>query len=220
MSFFKSLERKVFRPLGRGAKAIAPIAGGIAGTMLGGPVGGAIGSTLGGMAKRGKVDLGKDALNFGGGLLLGGVGSKLGIPGFGRGGAKVPNLGTMNAKGMIGMTSQGPGSLVGSGISAIKGGAMDGLQDAGARGLAAGGGNFFKSGANIKALGDTVGGAFGAVQNERALGMQRDEMERRQRMEEEDRQRNQAMDPARARLLEMIMARLGQSQQQPQGAMG
>lgn len=193
MSFFKALERNVFRPIGRAAKSVAPVAGTIAGGALGGPMGAALGSTLGGMAKRGKVDLGQDAMNFGGGLLMGGVASKLGIPGMG-GGSKVPDLGTLNAKNLIGVTG-------GKGIAAIPGNAI--TPSAGG-GMLSGIGNWLKDGKNLKALGDTALGGYSAVQQER-------EFQRRRAMEDEQMQRNRALDPMRSQLLQMIMQRMGAS---------
>jgi hypothetical protein len=196
MGFFKAFERNILRPIGRGAKAVAPIAGTIAGTALGGPLGGAIGNTLGGMAKRGKVDLGKDAVNFGSGLLMSGVAGKLGLGGAAGGAAKTPNLGTLNAKNLIGVTG-------GKGIAAIPGNAItSGAGDTMGNGLMSSIGNWMKDGKNLKALGDTAIGGYGAVQQER-------EFQRRRELENEQRTRSQALDPARAQLLAMIMQRMG-----------
>jgi hypothetical protein len=201
MSFWRSLERNVFRPVGRVAKAAAPIAGTVAGTALGGPLGGAIGSTLGGMAKRGKVDFKHDAMNFGGGLLMGGVAGKLGIPGMGGGGG--------GGGGASQLLKNNP-----LGAAAIRGatGNTGGGMNVG-RSFMSGVGNFLKDGKNLKAIGDTALGAYGAVQDERTAKIEREREERRRMMEDQDRQRSQAMDPARAQLLAMIMQRLGGSMQ-------
>lgn len=197
MSFWRSLERKVFRPIGRAAKAAAPIAGTVIGTAVGGPLGGAIGSTLGGMAKRGKVDFKHDALNFGGGLLMGGVGSKLGIPGFGGGGGgnAASSLMKNNPLGVAAMKGV-PASTLGGNMNV-------------GRSFMSGVGNFLKDGKNLKAIGDTALGAYGAVQDERTAKIEREREARRRMMENQDRERSQALDPMRAQLLQMIMQRLG-----------
>ena len=93
MSFWTQLDKNVFRPIGRTAKDAAGTAGhvwketlpytlGILGGAVGGPLGASAGSTIGGMVKRGHVDLGADAMNFGTGLVGGSIMSKLGGHGF------------------------------------------------------------------------------------------------------------------------------------------
>lgn len=212
MSFFKSLERKVLRPIGRGAKAVAPIAGGVIGTALGGPLGGALGSSLGGALKRGRIDLGKDAMNFGTGLLTAGIGSKLGLGGMGGGAAKsmgaMPSAANMAAK--IGITG-------GSGLAAAAPSigqqtfqsVVSQMAPEAGRSMLGEAGNWLSQGQNIKALGDAAIGGLGAYQQNQQLGMQRDQMNRNNALEDEERRRRAALDPARAQLMAALFSRLG-----------
>ena len=204
MSFWKSLERNVFRPIGRGAKTVAPIAGGIVGTALGGPLGGALGSSLGGALKRGKFDLKNALMDGGSSLLFNGIASKLGgIPGLG-GGAKggVPDLAPM--KNMVGMTA---GNGLSAGISGAAPLAAGGIADA-AKSAVAEGGKKWLTGKNIAAVGDAAIGGMQAYNGAQQNKLQQQQYEDFKRREEEDREREQAMDPMRSQLLQQIMMRL------------
>lgn len=205
MSFWKSLERNVFRPVGRAGKAVAPIAGGIVGTALGGPLGGALGSSLGGALKRGKFDLKNALMDGGSSLLLNGIASKLGgIPGLG-GGAKggVPDLAPM--KNMIGMTA---GNGLTEGLSgAVANTASNGIGNA-VKGAVAEGGKKWLTGKNIAAVGDAAIGGMQAYNGAQQNKLMQQQYEDQKRREEEDRAREQAMDPMRSQLIQQIMMRL------------
>lgn len=208
MSFWKSLERNVFRPAGRGLKAAAPVIGGVAGSFIPGIgtiAGSALGSAIGGQVKKGKFDAGALLKDAGMGVLTGGVMSKLGGGSFLGGAAKanpVDALKPMDWKGQItGQLARGPGNGVG-------GATMDGIMRQGG-GMAQAAAPWWKQGQNIKALGETGAAALGAYQENRMTNAQLANMKRQQMLEDEDRAREQAMDPARAALLQSIFARLG-----------
>jgi len=205
MSFWKSLERNVFRPVGRAGKAVAPVALGIAGSSVLGPLGGALGASLGGALKRGKFDLKNALVDGGSSLLFNGIASKLGgIPGLG-GGAKagVPDLAPM--KNMIGMTA---GSGLKEGLSgAVANTASNGIGDA-VKGAVAEGGKKWLTGKNIAAVGDAAIGGMQAYSGMQQNKLQQQMYEDNKRREEEDREREQAMDPMRSALLQQIMMRL------------
>lgn len=207
MSFWRSLERKVFRPVGKGLKAAAPVIGGVAGSFIpgvGNVVGGAIGSAIGGQVKRGKFDAGSLLKDAGTGVLTGGVLNKLGGGSF-LGGARanpVDALGSMDAKRVIGVTGMrgmqpASGALANTGVEAARGGIRSAI------------GNALKDGKTIKAIGDTALGGYQAVQQNRMMQMEREQMERRNQIEDEERRRREAMDPARGQLLAALMQRLG-----------
>ncbi|MCA2991940.1 hypothetical protein [Gemmatimonas sp.] len=214
MSFFRSFERKVLRPAGRGLRAAAPIIGAVAGSAipgLGTIAGSALGSAIGGQVKRGKFDGGRLLRDAGVGVLTGGVMSKLGGAGSLLGGGKTDalnSLAPMNAASKIGITGMGKAA----------GQSFDDVARALAPQAAQGGirsaiGNALGDGRTIKALGEAAIGGYGAVQNERMMRQQREQMERQNRIEDEERARRQAMDPARAALLAEIFRRMGMTQQ-------
>lgn len=210
MSFFKSLERKVLRPVGRGLKAAAPVIGGVAGSFIpgvGNVVGSALGSAIGGQLKKGKFDAGALVKDAGVGVLTGGVMNKLGGGSF-LGGAKVDPMNAlkpMDAASKVGVT----------GITKSMGNPMAfddiaaGFAPQASGGFRAGLGNMLKDGKTIKAIGDTAIGGYNAVQQNRMMQMERDQMNRRNRIEDEEIARKQAMDPIRAQLLAAMFERLG-----------
>lgn len=61
----------------------------------------------------------------------------------------------------------------------------------------------------IKAIGDMALGGYNAVQQNRQMQMERDQMNRRNRLEDEQLERTRAMDPVRAQLLAAMFQRLG-----------
>lgn len=210
MGFFKSLERRVFRPIGRGLKQAAPVLGGVAGSFIpgvGNVVGSAIGSAIGGQLKKGRFDGGSLLRDAGMGVLTGGVMNKLGggsfLRGAGRGASAASGLKPTDMKNMIGVTGMSGMAPVGNAL------AQDiGAQAAGS-GFRAGLGNMLRDGKTIKAIGDTALGGYQAVQQERIMRQQREQMERNNRLEDEERARREALDPVRAQLLAAMFQRLG-----------
>lgn len=222
MSFLRSFERRVLRPVGRGLKAAAPVIGGVAGSFIpgvGNVVGSALGSAIGGQLKKGRFDGGALLRDAGVGVLTGGVMNKLGGGSF-LGGAKgAANNAADDVAGEVLMT---PGRSV---TQAVKGIGDVSLSTAPARnfmaegalragGMAKGGiregiGNVLRDGKTIKALGDTAIGGYQAVQQNRMMEMEREQMERRNAIEDEERRRREAMDPVRGQLLAALMQRLG-----------
>ena len=197
---------------------------GTLGGAVGGPLGASAGSTIGGMVKRGHVDLGADAMNFGTGLVGGSIMSKLGGNGFlGTGPAQnaVQGAGEAFTPGsMAGVADGGMGGLgspsvrTGLGIadaghSAMSGGGMGAL----GQGAQAVGGDSFWNGKNISAIGNLATGAMGAYSQNQQQHLQQQQYNDQKSITDEQRQRSQAMDPARLKLLAALFQRLGVSPQ-------
>lgn len=224
MGFFKSLERKVFRPVGRGLKAAAPVIGGVAGSFIpgvGNVVGSALGSAIGGQLKKGRFDAGALFKDAGVGVLTGGVMNKLGggsfLGGMGKGAANagasaddvLNSLPDVNMAARIGSTGAKGIARAGSGSLPASDLVRSMAQPMQSGGFRAGVGNLLKDGKTIKAIGDTALGGYQAVQQNRMMEMEREQMERRNAIEDEERRRREAMDPMRGQLLAALMQRLG-----------
>lgn len=222
MSFFRSFERKVLRPAGRGLRAAAPVIGGIAGSFIpgvGNVVGSALGSAIGGQLKKGRFDGGALLRDAGVGVLTGGVMNKLGGGSF-LGGAKGATGAAANADDVlnslpdVNMAAR-VGATGGKGIARAASGSLPasdlvrGMAQPASGGFRAGVGNLLKDGKTIKAIGDTAIGGYQAVQQNRMMEMEREQMERRNAIEDEERRRREAMDPVRGQLLAALMQRLG-----------
>lgn len=223
MSFFRSFERKVLRPAGRGLRAAAPVIGGVAGSFIpgvGNVVGSALGSAIGGQLKKGRFDAGSLLKDAGVGVLTGGVMNKLGggsfLGGMGKGaanaGASADDV--LNSLPDVNMAAR-VGATGGKGIARAASGSLPasdlvrGMAQPSSGGFRAGVGNLLKDGKTIKAIGDTALGGYQAVQQNRMMEMEREQMERRNAIEDEERRRREAMDPVRGQLLAALMQRLG-----------
>lgn len=193
----------------RNKHIIKPAATLAAGALTGGAGGALVGGLMGGLDREGKggigFDLGRGAVGavkgFGMGKLGQGIGARLGMPGMFGGGA--PNAAQLMAQNPMGAAAiRGAGSGLATSASA---------QGANGMGLMSGIGRLLGDGKTIKALGETAIGGMNAVNQNRQMRMEREEMERRRRLEDEQIERQRGLDPARAALFAQIMQRLGGS---------
>lgn len=87
-------------------------------------------------------------------------------------------------------------------IRAAAGGARAG-------GMGGGLGSFLRDGKTIAAAGNALVGGMNAVNANRQMQLERDQLNRRNALEDEDRRRREGMDPVRAQLLAAMFQRLG-----------
>lgn len=204
---------------------IKPVATLAAGALTGGTGGAIVGGLMSGLDREGKrgigFDLKRGAIGAAQGYGMGKVGAGLKTGVMNRLGASAAgqSLGTgaapanalMSASKSVSMPVSGVGN-----VSLATAPARDFMAESALRavgsGVSDGGsmlGSLMRDGKTIKAIGDTAIGGYNAVQQNRMMQMERDQMNRRNRLEDEQLERTRAMDPVRAQLLAAMFQRLG-----------
>lgn len=216
---WRGFERKFLRPIGKGLKAAAPIAGAVVGGAVGGPLGAGLGSALGGMAKRGKFDLSDALLDAGTGALTSGIAGRLGITGKLSGAlakSGIPGVADGAANQYLNAASgKLAGSLAtagtqGAGSLATNAARAAGSLKAGAPGMAQG---LFSDPAKLQALGAAGQAGASIYGAQKADALEREQWEwQRARQEEEDEEERRtaaALAPYTQSLMEGMRRRIG-----------